>query len=761
MKKIFCKILISVLAVVTGFLACGFTAVRASEWGAYESVAIVADTSVTREYGLVVVRFNDGTDVDETFFERLKRSYVTSPQSVSEYFLKASGGKYSVNTNFLSETVVVIDKPQSYYEPKYYYSLSNTYVAVNENGYDNRFFDAEGNPCEPSKNGAKQHIDRLLREQALVREVVRTVQNDVATVNLDSDFDGKVDGLNVVFSADEGEDWNDILWPHRSALTVYNEAYFNADYYVPKDFKISALDLLPVYLNDAVVENYVLLTASTFTKKPIVDSNGEATYSVGTVVHELMHDLGVSDYYRYDNGEETPSVGVFDIMGGGELFPSMPLAYTLQSLNWIGEEDIAPITKSGTYVVYPTTENGRVKACKLVLSSYSETGDYFMIEARTNDGGFIDGSLPQKGVIVYRVNESNGYIGRDGELSAKNNGNVYGENEVYVYRLGGKELFDSRSLSYAVLSGENDKKYHYDLKGWVDDSTIGNPDKTVSAPLKNDETDYITTPLTYSNGQNSGVVISEITKLADGGYSFKIDFGDEDTAVTGAKIQKYYDGRRTQITWCGGERSATVTIYACDAENLTKYKNGEYVLKKKVSLKDFASGELYGNKLSVATETFASYQRAFLPSFTKPTALFLVFRGEGVNEDVVVFGGVANPKNPTFTEYLFGTTKWMTLIIVIVSFFAVLVVVVITLIVYKEKLKGKTPKVKDDDGVSKLEEEFGEEYWLKEDFEDDDGNETALADDGDLVRTDRFNDGNLDETNSDSEESSNDTDSEE
>lgn len=761
MSKIFCKILILTLVVITGFLTCGFTAVRASESASNESTATVADTSVTREYGLVVVRFNDGTDVDETFFERLKRSYVTSPQSVSEYFLKASGGKYSVNTNFLSETTVVIDKPQSYYEPKYYYSLSNDYVVVNENGYDNRFFDAEGNPCEPSKNGVKQHIDRLLREQALVREVVRAVQNNVATVNLDSDADGKVDGLNIVFSANEGEDWNDILWPHRSALTVYNEAYFNADYYVPTDFKISAFDFLPGYLNGSVVENYVLLTASTFTKKPIVDSNGEAIYSVGTVVHEMMHDLGVSDYYRYDNSEENPSVGVFDIMGGGELFPSMPLAYTLQTLNWIGEEDITPVTKSGTYTVYPTTENGKVKACKLVLPSYSETGDYFMIEARTSDGGFVDGSLPSSGVIVYRINEANGYIGRDGELSAKNNGNVYGENEVYVYRLGGKELFDSRSLSYAVLSGESNEKYHYGLKGFVDDSTIGSPDKSISEPFKNEDTDYITTPLTYSNGQNSGVIISEITKTEDGGYSFKIDFDDEDTAVTGAKIQKYYDGRRTQITWCGGARNAMVTVYACDAENLTKYKNGEYVLKKKVSLKDFASGKLYDNELSVATETCASYQRAFLPNFTKPTALFLVFSGEGANEDVVVFGGVANPKNPTFTEYLFGTTKWMTLIIVIVAFFAVLVVVVITLIVYKEKQKGKTPKVKDEDGVSKLEEEFGEEYWLKEGLDDVIGDETACDENSDLVRADCLNDGDLDENKPDLEEFSDENRSEE
>lgn len=758
MKKTFCKILITLTAVITCFLTCGFTVVWASDVASDESALSVADTPLTREYGVVVVRFSDGTDLDETFFERLKRSYVTSPQSVAEYFLKASDGKYSVNTNFLAETTVVIDKPQSYYEPKYYYSLSNTYVVVNENGYDNRFFDAEGTPCEPSKNGAKQHIGRLLREQTLVREVVRAVRNEGTMVNLDSDFDGKVDGLNVVFSVSEGEDWNDILWPHRSALTVYNEAYFNADYYVPADYKISALDLLPVYLNDAVVENYVLLTASTFTKKPIVDSNGEATYSVGTVVHELMHDLGVSDYYRYDNGEENPSVGVFDIMGGGELFPSMPLAYTLQKLNWIGEEAITPVTKSGTYLVYPTTENGKAKACKLVLPNYAETGDYFMIEARVNDGGFIDGSLPQKGVIVYRVNEANGYIGRDGELSTKNNGNVYGENEVYVFRLGGKELFDSRSLSYALLSGESNKKYHYGLKGWLDDSTIGSPDKTVSGSLINDA-DYITTPLTCSNGQNSGVVISAITKLADGGYSFKVDFDDEDTAVADAKIQKYYDGRKTQITWCGGARNAMATVYACDAENLTKYKNGKYVLKKKVSPKDFASGELYGSELSIATESCASYQRAFLPDFTKPTALFLVFSGEGENEDVVVFGGVVNPKNPTFTEYLFGTTKWMTLIIVIVSFFAVLVVVVITLIVYKEKRKGKTSKVKDDDGVSKLEEEFGEEYWLKENFDDDDGNETALVDDGDLVDSNSLNDGNLDETKPDSEGFFNDTDS--
>lgn len=688
--------------------------------GGYTVYAISEDENVQKvNYGLIVVRFQDTEDtVTDAFFEKLSKTYNTSPESVNEYFSIVSKGKYSVSATLCSSEVIALNKNQSYYEPMYYYGATKEYVFVNEGGYDNRFFGEDGEPCDSSKSGAKQHIGRLLREQELIKDVVSAVRQNGFDASLDLNGDGKVDGLNIVLLTSGKENWNDILWAHRGVFTVYNEEAIKKEYYLPEDFSLSVLDFIPAYLGGSVVENYITIPASTFLNNQITDSNGDGIFSCGTVVHELMHDLGLADYYAYDGGEKYPSVGEFDIMGGGELFPSMPLAYTRQKLGWVDDDEVLPINKSGTYTVYPTSSAKSGTAYKLVLSDYADTGEYFMIEARSNSGSFIDKSLPGSGIIVYRVNEKNGYIGSDGQISSKYYGNVYGENEVYLYRLGNTSLSD-KGFSYALLSGENTKKYNYDNKAWVDDSTIGNPDKSADKSVIDEKSNYLTTSIFYSNGKNSGVVITEITLADDGGYSFKIDFDDEDSGASGVNMQSYYDGTKTLISWTGCVRNDKVKVYTCPYGSVTKYKNGAYVLKKKINTDDFDKDNFSGG-FSLVGETFSCYQNVVIPKTDESVAVFLFFEGEqGCRAEYV---GVLNPQNPSFSEYLFGTTKWVALIIGIVVFFAALIIVVIAIMVYKEKKKSsaKAKKDQEEEELHLLEEEYGDAYWMNDESKEDD-----------------------------------------
>ncbi len=701
--------------------------------GGYIAYATEKDSETEKaNYGLVVVGFQGGDNiVDDTFFEKLLKTYNTSPESVSEYFSIVSKGKYTVSATLCCSEVITLNKNQSYYEPKYYYGATKEYIFVNEDGYDNRFFDENGEPCDPSKSGAKQHIDRLLREQELIKDVVSAIKQNVLDGAFDLNGDGKVDGLNIVLLTDGNEGWNDILWAHRGVFTVYNEEAIKKEYYLPEDKQLSVLDFIPVYLGGSVVENCITLPASTFLNNQITDSNGDGIFSCGTVVHELMHDLGLADYYAYDGSEKYPSVGEFDIMGGGELFPSMPLAYTRQKLGWIGDDEVLPINKSGTYTVYPTSSEKNAAAYKLVLSDYADTGEYFMIEARSNSGNFIDKSLHGSGIIVYRVNEKNGYIGSDGQISSKYSGNVYGENEVYLYRLGNSSLSD-KGFSYALLSGENTKKYNYDNKAWVDDSTMGNPDKSADRSVIDEKSNFLTTSIFYSDGKNSGVTITEITKLADGGYSFKINFDDEDTSVSGVNMQNYYDGTKTLITWSGGTRGDKVKVYTCPYGSVTKYKNGAYVLKKKISTDALGKDKFSDGDFSLVGETLSSYQSVAIPKTDESVAVFLLFEGEkGCHTEYV---GVLNPQNPSFSEYLFGTTKWVALIIGIVAFFAVLIIVVIAVMVYKEKKKSndRAKKDREEKELQLLEEEFGDAYWMNEDGNKDDVLDENI--DGDITK---------------------------
>ncbi len=661
-----------------------------------------------KQYGVITVKFSDQTETEDVFSENfndlLMKTLKTSPQSVKNYFIEASEGKYLTDFTLLTDTPITLDKPQNYYMPKYITTV-NGYKVANEDGYDNRYFDAENNPCLDGKSGVKRHIDRLLREQSLIRKVVKGLPK--TDVNLDGDNNGLIDGLVIIFAnAETGGGWNEILWEHRSNISIYNEEKFKTDYYVPDDYELSALDFLPTYINGKAADSYTVFRSSEISKQGIKDENGETLFSCGALCHELMHDTGIADYYPYHS--EGEPVGELDIMGKISILPSMPLTYTRYRLGWLNNGAIIPAEKSGAYMLYPVTSDKSVKAIKLVLNDYHETGEYFMIEARTNVGSLADGGLSSSGIVVYRVNEKNGYIGADGNPSTVNYGNMYGDNEVFVYRLGDEKL-NSKNISYAILNGkgeaENSKIKHDSHDNWVDCSTIGNPDKSAYRTVIG-QNDLLLTSLYYSDGQNSGVVISDITSKEDGSYSFTLNFDDGD-AVTEkwAEVSKYFDGKTSVVSYYGAKRTGQVTVYACGADGFTKYKNGRYVLNKKVTLDDLESGTVYGNPVIYKSQSTASYCRAFLPEFEQMTAIFVAFGDESV-----VYAGTVNPRTPTFKEYLFGTTKWLSAIIVIAVLAVIAVIVAIFLIVKKSRAEIK--KDDEDDNAENI-ALYGENYWMQ------------------------------------------------
>ena len=65
-------------------------------------------------YGLLAVKFSD-TNQSEDIFTTLKNTYINSAQSVKNYFLQASYNNYQISADFLSDVMVSLDKPQSYF----------------------------------------------------------------------------------------------------------------------------------------------------------------------------------------------------------------------------------------------------------------------------------------------------------------------------------------------------------------------------------------------------------------------------------------------------------------------------------------------------------------------------------------------------------------------------------------------------------------------------------------------------------------------
>jgi hypothetical protein len=195
------------------------------------------------------------------------------------------------------------------------------------------------------------------------------------------------------------------------------------------------------------------------------------------------------------------------------------LAYTRLKLGWLGYEDILHINQSGTYTLPLADSDGKV-AAKIVLNDYLENGEYFMAELRsaslaTADCAF-DGGLSGDGLIIYRVARENAFINSTGGVSPTEMGNMFGPDELYVFRMNAQKnkklSAPITKYSYAMLA--NGKEW-FTLDGsYYKYDRYGNSDKTktldslISSSSKSNPSETI---ICYSDGSNSGIVFKDVT----------------------------------------------------------------------------------------------------------------------------------------------------------------------------------------------------------------------------------------------------------
>lgn len=228
----------------------------------------------------------------------------------------------------------------------------------------------------------------------------------------------------------------------------------------------------------------------------------------GTIAHETLHSFGAKDLYRAAGGVDKTvdkPVGVWDIMAEtGATRLMWPLAISRQDCGWttIGE------TKQTTCTLYAPA-SGKTQAVKIrtglssseyfvaeyrKASKYTETGDISTLDPSSESPSTIGGS----GLVVYRVNPA-----------MKDMGNKGDKDYVYIFREGetGGPRGDgvSTSLRNAQLSMKTRK-------------TLG------MADMAKGLTDGA---ITYSSGQNSGLVITVVSETEDS-ITFSIEYPDID-----------------------------------------------------------------------------------------------------------------------------------------------------------------------------------------------------------------------------------------
>ncbi len=502
-------------------VACALVAVLSS-FGFY-GAKVYAETYSGEVLNIaVIVNFADGESVADEDVNRLNDLYNTEEYGVKKYFETVSRNKLSVTTVFPEskegKSFVTVSKTEEYYRPKYEWNGSKYVTTENAQGYDNRYYDDFGNAVSPSEAGAKQHVDGYAREQTLVREVLANMRIPTGNYDADADKDGKTDSISLIIncSALTNDDWGMILWPHMSGLCNAERSIKNA-YYIPAGFDLSGVTAkYPVVLNKEA-DTYDVLSL----RELITSTDGRG--NPGTLCHELMHTLGALDYYGYFD-QSFEYLGETDVMASTFKVPQYPTTYVRQKLGWVGEKNVMKITKSGTYTLYPTTYEKDTVALK--IDTKGDGNEYFMIEARSNEGVF-DGGLAESGLLIYRVNEKDGYRNATGDVGDRYYGNMYcdyekdGSANVYAFRFGGgskvtdnlktsaNPLEPRERKSLCLLNLSKIKVYSLALKETIDKSVFGSESGTENA-------------ISYSDGTNSGIVVKVISENEDGSYTFRV-----------------------------------------------------------------------------------------------------------------------------------------------------------------------------------------------------------------------------------------------
>lgn len=255
----------------------------------------------------------------------------------------------------------------------------------------------------------------------------------------------------------------------------------------------------------------------------------------GVIIHEFLHALGLPDlYYSYsDEKDKHLPVYQWDIMSADSNYIQYPLEYWRYRAGWldIGEYDILTnqsmanignvaayqesdsgeyeVVGSKTYSLYaPTRADSGDKQMMILKTDYSDT-EFFVVEYRIRESTHnevsdgkrnYDTKVPGSGLIIYRVNTGK-------EKTSNISGLPWG---VYVFRpndtyISGGENAMGDITNASFLSAESGR------------SSYGSTDPSASLAEG---------AITYSDGTNSGIVISDVSraikegsKYIDGSYS--------------------------------------------------------------------------------------------------------------------------------------------------------------------------------------------------------------------------------------------------
>lgn len=280
---------------------------------------------------------------------------------------------------------------------------------------------------------------------------------------LDWDGDGAIDNLSVVLLGDGGsaESGPTSLYPHQNTLPA------------------------GLSYGGKQVANYNMLNTGRLLDSAQADGSG-------VICHEFLHTLGYPDLYTPDG---SVPVGMWDIMAHSSRYPSYPLAYL--RAHFSGWTQLTELNDSAQNLPITAPDGSGPQA--YVIRSSRRPSEVFVVEMRRQTSPYSDDTLDARvggtGLIVYRV-----------DTSVEGLSNYFDKTGVYVFRPqpgqnGYVEGNERATIANAFLSAESGR------------TGIGNADPAAGLAQG---------ALTFADGTNSGIVISDVSAVQNDGMTFSV-----------------------------------------------------------------------------------------------------------------------------------------------------------------------------------------------------------------------------------------------
>lgn len=378
---------------------------------------------------------------------------------------------------------------------QYLYNISYGQLRV-ENIFPQ--YDAAANTITPYTL-SRESAYYVNNESAMVTEILEQLNasgqlQENMNLHLDSGTQNIVDNLNIVAANNEAE-----LFVNHKAGYAGNEQ-----------------------VSGCLVRDYTIIN-----EKDIYFGASES----GVIIHEFLHTVGYPDLYRQGENSGVP-VGSWDIMANVNRRVQYPLAYLRSAYTkWF---EIPSVTESQTglslYAASKTTAETRDQQALILKTDYSDT-EFFVVEYRKKGEQYVNNQysngyemgIPGSGLIVYRVNTASetNYVGTTDMLYLFRPGDSYRDDG----RESGKGNYDQAHLSQEV------GRTSYGSSNFEDSLSEG--------------------AITYSDGKNSGIVISNVGSSSGDQITFDVTFYEEDEGAVWKTVATEKDGEvTTQAASC-------------------------------------------------------------------------------------------------------------------------------------------------------------------------------------------------------------------